>query len=426
MIVAALLAGFFAMVFFSLMFAGAEQAVGSISKDSLENMVGDGVYGAGLILKVAGNRRRFQLMLVSGKIVSIVIGAVLLALFLGRLIGGDGLIRWDAALLAIATSSAVFLMTEGVLSRVVSVGEHEAAVSRFALFLAVFHVLFFPLTASMDIILSLFIKRNTEMAAKEEALKEFVKSESESGVIEEEEGEMIQSVLSFYDTTSREIMTPRIDVVAADAAISLPDFIDLLKKEGHSRIPIYEDRIDNILGVVYSKDLLIAIAERGRENVSIAETMRKPYFIPETKRISELLDELRKLKVHLAIVVDEYGGTSGIVALEDILEEIVGDIQDEYDEDEGDYSWIDNRTVIMDAGLNIEDVNDVLRTHIPNEDFDTLGGFIYHQLGFIPEGGEELVWGDVSFCIAEIIGNRISKVRVALPEPRSENEHSQA
>ncbi|MHB9028756.1 MAG: hemolysin family protein, partial [Candidatus Latescibacterota bacterium] len=285
---------------------------------------------------------------------------------------------------------------------------------------------FFPLTYLFDTVLSIFIKRNTEMAAKEEALIELVKSESESGVIEEEEGEMIQSVLSFYDTTAREVMVPRIDVVAADVSTPIDELITLFRKEGHSRIPIFEGRIDNIVGVMYSKDLLIAIAERDRSEVSVAETMRKPFFVPEAKKISELLNELRNAKVHLAIVVDEYGGTSGIVALEDIIEEIVGDIQDEYDQDEGDFSWIDGQTVLIDAGLNIDDVNDILRTDIPNENFDTLGGFIYHQLGFIPEGGEKVMWEDISFIIREIIGNRISKVLVTLPEPRTENEHTEA
>jgi putative hemolysin len=373
-----------------------------------------------------GNKRRFQLMLLAGKIVSITAGTVLLVILFGQVMGTAGFSSWESMLAGFAVSTLVFFITEGIISRIISVGEHETAVSRFAPFLSLFHVVFFPLTSFFDSVLSVFIKRNTEMAAKEEALIELVKSESESGVIEEEEGEMIQSVLSFYDTTAREVMVPRIDVVAADITMPIDELITLFRLEGHSRIPIFEGRIDNIVGVMYSKDLLIAIAERDRNRVSIAETMRKPFFVPETKKISELLNELRSAKVHLAIVVDEYGGTSGIVALEDIIEEIVGDIQDEYDQDEGDFSWIDDHTVLMDAGLNIDDVNDILRTDIPNENFDTLGGFIYHQLGFIPEGGEKVMWEDISFTIREIIGNRISKVLVTLPETRTENEHTEA
>ncbi len=425
MISVALLAVFLVTVFTSLMFTGADQAIGLISRDSLEKMAENNVPGAGLVLHMVGRKRRFQLMLLTGRIVSVIAGTVVLVIFFSRVLSGVVDVGWGSSLAAFLVSTLVFVAADGIFARILSVGEHEVTVSRFASFLSLFHVLFFPFTALMDAVLTVFIKKNLELAAKEEALKEFVKSESESGVIEEEEGEMIQGVLSFYDTTAREVMVPRIDVVAADVTIPVTDLITLFRIEGHSRIPIYEDRIDNIVGVIYSKDLLIAIAERGKDRVSVAEIMRKPYFVPEAKKLSELLKDLRKARTHLAIVVDEYGGTSGIVALEDLLEEIVGDIQDEYDQDEGDFTWIDSQTVIMDAGLNIDDVNDILRVDIPNENFDTLAGFIYHQLGFIPEGGEEVVWGEMRFIIKEIIGNRISKVVVKLPEPRPENEHTE-
>jgi len=212
----------------------------------------------------------------------------------------------------------------------------------------------------------------------------------------------------------REVMVPRIDVVAADIAMPVNDLISLFKSAGHSRIPMYDGRIDNIVGVLYAKDLLIEVAEKGKKATSAASIMRKPYYVPETKKISELLNDLRQAKLHLAIVVDEYGGTSGIVALEDLIEEIVGDIQDEYDSEERTHTWLDPHTVLLDAGLNVEEVNDILRTDIPNEDFDTLAGFLYHQLGYIPTGGEEMEWGGLTFSIKEINGHRISKVLVTL------------
>lgn len=418
MITTALIAGFFATAFASLMFSAAEQAMGPLSQDSLEKLAENGTRGADAMLRITGRKRRFQLMLLTGRIVSVTAGTLILAALFARLFTS-----WVLPA-AFAVSAAVFLLVAGIISRIVAVGEHEVTVPRFAPFISLFHSLFFPLTVFMDSILSVLIKRNQEIAAKEDALKELVKSESESGVIEEEEGEMIQSVLGFYDTTAREVMVPRIDMVATNIATPIDELITLFRVEGHSRIPVYDDGIDNIVGVLYSKDLLIAIAERGKESISIAETMRKPYFVPETKKISELLNELRETRIHLAIVVDEYGGTSGIVALEDLLEEIVGDIQDEYDQDEGVYSWIDPRTVLIDAGVNIDDVNDLLRTDIPNEDFDTLGGFIYHRLGFIPEGGEQVPWGDVTFTIHEIAGNRIAKVLATLPAPREDGEQT--
>ncbi len=409
------------------MFSGAEQAIGSISRDSIEKMAENDVPGANRMLRVTGNKRRFHLLLLTGRILSVICGTVLLLVVLSRLPFAGAALAWPYALVAGFLSAAVFVTSEGVFSRLISVSDLEVTVARFATFLYFFHVVLYPLTAVFDLLSVAFIKRNVDLAAKEEALIELVKSESESGVIEQEEGEMIQSILSFSDTAAREVMIPRIDVVAADVTISVDELIRLFKEEGHSRIPIYQNSIDNIVGVMYTKDLLIAIAERGKENVSIAETMRKPYFVPETKKISELLKDIKKARIHLVIVVDEYGGTSGIVALEDLLEEIVGDIQDEYDTgEEREYSWIDNQTVLMDAGLNIDEVNDILRTDIPSEDFDTLAGFIYRQLGFIPEGGEQVEWDGITFSIKEIIGNRISKVLVRLSEPRLENEHTEA
>ena len=375
------------------MFSGAEHAVGSISRDSIEKLAENDMPGANRMLRVIGNKRRFQLMLLTGRILSVIFGTVLLLFSISRLTWEGDFHIWTYAAITLLLSTIVFVTSEGVLSRLISVSDLEITVARYASFLFFFHVILFPLTTVFDLLSAVFIKRNVELAAKEEALIELVKSESESGVIEQEEGEMIQSILSFSDTAAREVMVPRIDMIAADVSTSVDELIRLFKEEGHSRIPIFQNSIDNIVGVMYTKDLLIVIAERGKENVSIAETMRKPYFVPATKKISELLKDLKKARIHLAIVVDEYGGTSGIVALEDLLEEIVGDIQDEFDmEKELEYSWIDAQTVMMDAGLNIEEVNDILRTDIPNDDFDTLGGFIYRQLGFIPEGGEIVEW----------------------------------
>jgi putative hemolysin len=420
-----MLAGFIISFLASMMFSGAEQAIGSISRDSLEKLHDNDVAGAEALLRVTANKRRFHLMLLAGRIISIAAGTILLFFLVSGIDEKTGLSpvsRWLAGIVTFAAAFVIFVLADGVLSRIISVEENDVSVPRFASFLTFFYYLLFPLTYLSDTILSAAIKKNTEMAAKEDALIEMVKSESESGVIEQEEGEMIQGILNFYNTTAREVMVPRMDVIAAEKNISIDELINLFKTEAHSRIPVYEDRIDNIVGVIYSKDLLIALAEKGISGgVSVAGIMRKPYFVPESKKLSELLTDFKKAKVHLAIVVDEYGGTSGIVALEDVLEEIVGDIQDEYDQDEQSlFAWVDDRTVLMDAGMNIDDVNEILHTSIPNEGFDTLAGFIYNQLGIIPEGEEEITWNGTVFTIKEIIGNRISKVLVKLEEPKDE------
>lgn len=421
MIVPALL---FICVFFtffaSIMFSGAEFAIGSVSRDSIEKLMENKIRGATQIYSIIRNKRRFRLMLLSGRIIAIVCGVLFLYSLANHLSSagyGEYFQNWFAVFVI---SVFAFIVSEAVIARLFSIGEIEDTIPRFAYFLAVFHILLFPLTYLLDRILSAFIEKNQEMAAKEEALMELVKSESEAGVIEQEEKEMIQGVLDFSDTTVREVMVPRIDMIAIEKNIIVEELLALFNKEGHSRIPVYDGRIDSIIGVIYAKDILSIISEKGKDFL-ITETMRKPYFVHESKKISDLLTEFKKKKVHLAVVVDEYGGTAGIVALEDLLEEIVGDIQDEYDRDERDYLWINDRTVLMDAGLDIDDVNEIIHADITGEDFDTLGGFVYHQLGVIPEGGEEFSWEDKTFIVKQIDGNRISKVMVRMKTPLIKN-----
>ena len=409
----------------SVMFSGAEMAIGSISRDSLEKLAESKVRGASLILGMIENKRRFLLMFLYGKILSIIVGTVFLYTFFFMKSSMWGLTKSFSILLTIVVSVSAYTLTEGLFSKLISTGEYENRVSRFAYFLyflVVFNILMFPFTFFIDYVLSVFIKKKSELAEKEEALKELVKSETEYGVIEQDEEEMIQSIFEFSDTTVKEVMVPRIDMIAAGKNISINELIGLFEKEGHSRIPVYESRVDNILGVIYAKDLLTYISEKGKKGFSIKEMMREAYFVHKNKKISGLLKEFKRLKVHIAIVVDEYGGTAGIVTLEDLLEEIVGEIQDEYDQDKREYIRINDQTFLMDASLDIDKVNEVIRSNIPNDNFDTLGGFIYNQLGFIPKGGEEIKWEGITFKIREINGNRISKVIVELSEPFAKNE----
>jgi len=414
---AMLLLGFIGSLIVSMLITGAEFGVGTISRDSLERLAGNRVRGASLICALVRNKRRFMLMFISGRIIAITAGTLCLFMLLTSVNAGRGVTPGFTPLTAILVAACSFIITERVLGILVSLGEYEDRVTRFSYFIVLLHVILFPLTFVFDRFVQVVFKEEEGLAGKEEAFMELVKSESESGVIEVEEREMIQSIFEFSDTTVKEVMVPRIDVAAAEKHIGIDELFRLFQEKGHSRIPVFEDRIDNILGVIYAKDLLIHIAEKGKQDFSINDIMREAYFVPESKKLSELLKEFKKNKVHIAVVVDEYGGTAGIVALEDVIEEIVGDIQDEYDSDERDYVWITDTTLVMDAGLSIGDVNETIRTNIPDEHFDTLGGFLYNQLGIIPEGGEEVVWEDVTFTVKEILGNRIAKVLVKLKEP---------
>lgn len=238
----------------------------------------------------------------------------------------------------------------------------------------------------------------------------------EPGGIEEEEREMIRGVIHLADRTAREIMVPRIDIVAANVEDTLDDVLELITSRGYSRIPIYEETIDNIVGVVYAKDLIKLLAAGNR--VPIREVMRPPHFIPESKRVDELLTELRNSRVHIAIVVDEYGGTAGLVTIEDLLEEIVGEIQDEYDVEEATIERVAEDEAIVDARVSLDAVNELFDLEIESGDYDTIGGFVYHHLGKVPAPGDEFQADGLSLQVLSVVGRRIRKLRLRkLPPP---------
>ena len=262
----------------------------------------------------------------------------------------------------------------------------------------------------------------------EEEIKTLVDAGEEGGVIEEEEKEMIYSIFEYTDTVAREVMVPRMDVLAFSVETPLLEALDLVIQHNHSRVPVYQDSIDNIVGILYAKDLLKVLHEKGRvgaNEVRVANILRQAAFTPESKKVNELFEEMQKRRIHMAIVIDEYGGTAGIVTIEDILEEIVGEIQDEYDQAEeleiqaaGENEWLIN------ARANLGDINNTLHVHFPLEEADTLGGFIYMQLGKVPLPAEEVRHENVTMKVINVAGRRIGKVkvRVLTDEPAGEKK----
>ena len=253
-------------------------------------------------------------------------------------------------------------------------------------------------------------------------LREWVNNASDNTSLKEDERKMVRSILGFSDTLSREIMIPRIDMTAIDVDVTLREAAATVLSSGHSRLPVYEDEIDNIIGVIYAKDLLKIYSENPEDQV-LKEFLRPALFVPESKKAGELLSEMQSSGIHMVIVVDEYGGTSGIVSMEDIVEEIVGEIRDEYDESEEE--------LIYDLGpdeysllgrIDLEDVNDLLGTHITRESADTLAGFMYSQIGRVPVGNEEIKVEDWIFQIEELAGNRIRRIHVKRAKPDGNTE----
>jgi CBS domain containing-hemolysin-like protein len=239
------------------------------------------------------------------------------------------------------------------------------------------------------------------------------------GVLDEEEQEMIESVLELDETTADEIMTPRTDIAAIEVNSDLQMILDTIITAGHTRVPIYEKNIDRIIGLIYAKDLLTEIGKNPAD-FKLRSKMRDAYFVPETKPLRELLHEFQSRKLHIAVVLDEYGGTAGIVTLEDIIEELVGEITDEYEETPPKpIKRIDRNTIEADARTYVDDLNDEFDLNLPeDEDYDTIGGFVFSHLGYVPKTGESFDYDDLTFTITSAEARRIKRIRITKSEDK--------
>src|SRR6266849_5087337 len=245
----------------------------------------------------------------------------------------------------------------------------------------------------------------------EEELRLLVNVGEEEGVLEEGETDMIHSIFEFADTTVREVMIPRIDMVTLESDATVDEAVDLALQGGFSRIPVYEETIDNIIGILYTKDMLRQLRE-DHNTLPIRDLVRPAYFVPETKKLDDLLREIRQSRTHMVIVVDEYGSVAGLVTIEDLVEEIVGDIQDEYDREEILYEKINENEYVFDAKISIDEFNELMDTDLGDEDYDTLGGFLYAQLDKIPITGDAITYKNMIYTVLTTRGRRITKVRV--------------
>lgn len=250
----------------------------------------------------------------------------------------------------------------------------------------------------------------------EEKQEEFItglEQHRTDGVLDAEEQEMIENVLELSNSAANEIMTPRTDIIAVEVNSDLKKVLETIAVAGHTRVPVYEDKIDNIIGLVYAKDLLTEIGNNPAE-FRLRDKIRKAYFVPETKPLRILLHEFQTQKLHIAVVLDEYGGTAGIVTLEDILEELVGEITDEYEEIPPEpVKEIDKNTIEVDARTYIDDLNDEYELNLPDEeDYETIGGFVFSMLGYIPKPNEKFDYNNLKFTIASAEARRVKRVKI--------------
>ncbi|MBI4298974.1 MAG: HlyC/CorC family transporter, partial [Chloroflexi bacterium] len=241
--------------------------------------------------------------------------------------------------------------------------------------------------------------------------------------LDETEIRMIRAVLQMEKATAREIMVPRVDIIAADADSSSSQLADLMIKSGFSRTPLYEGSIDNIVGIVHARDL-VQLLNQNDLNINLKSIAKPVLFIPESKRLEELLKEFQQKRVHIAVVVDEYGGVSGLVSIEDLLEEIVGDIEDEFGSGEPEVEIVNDNEAIINARISIDRLNELFSLNLESQGFNTLGGMVYHHLGKVPSLGDELEYSSLRIQVLSTLGRRINRVRVTKILPKTEEELS--
>lgn len=333
------------------------------------------------------------------------------------------------ALYAAAIAGIVVILWVQLVSHAVGLLHSEATVFALVRPLQVIHVLMKPVAIALQRITRRLVSLDVHQALEggpqtDEEFRMIVDAVEEEGSLEEEERDMIHGIFEMGERTAREIMVPRVDVGAVEAGAPLRSVLDEIKERGHSRIPIYDETIDNIVGIVYAKDLLRHM-EAGSLDDPAQTLARPPHFIPESKKIDELLREMQRDKVHIAVVLDEYGGTAGVITIEDLLEEIVGEIQDEYDAEEKTVERLNDHEAVVDARVSIRDVNDVLDLSLEEAEYDTVGGLVYDRLGKIPVVGDELKFDGLWLTVLSTSGKRIRKVKIQVePDPAPEQSYS--
>ena len=267
------------------------------------------------------------------------------------------------------------------------------------------------LDAPMGVVLRTWQRKQAAVAGGAEELILLIEMEEASASLHDEERQMIRGVIELEFTSVREVMVPRTDIVAVEASAGLDQVADLMVEHGYSRMPVYEENLDNIVGIVHGKEIMKHLANK-ESRPSLRDIMRPPHFVPESKKVYELLTEMRENQISIAIVVDEYGGTAGLVTIEDLLEEIVGEIRDEFDIDEKPVQLLTQDEVIVDARVGIDELSEMFDVQIKKNDFDSIGGFIINELGRIPSVGDNVQVNGITLKVLSVAGRRVKKVRV--------------
>jgi putative hemolysin len=395
----------------ALFFAG-EFAFFSVSVDELEK---NGDRRSGLVLRMLSNPNELMIsLLLSSSLCSVL--AALFALRFTWLFWPEGAAKFAASAVCLVTVGLMIAVLVRLLPRAYVAQDPEAAAKRLAKPLFALFVPIYPIVKSVALLTQKVFLAGSharELLLKAGQLRAIARAGEEGNTEERDEKEMINAIFDMRDTIVREIMVPRIDMVCTEAATTVGETIRVIVEGAHSRIPVYNKTIDDISGILHARDLFKYVQEGGLD-AGINGLLREAYFVPESKKVRDLLKELRRRKTHMAIVVDEFGGVVGLVTLEDVLEEIVGEIYDEYEEELELVHVVDDDDVRVDGKVRIDELNDTLKTTMTEEeDYDTLAGYLYNLLGKVPSEGDEYEADGLRFRIEKVTGQRIERVLIS-------------
>ena len=408
------------LIFFvlcSTFFSLSETALTAISRIKVKKFLNQGFFGAKALFELRENpNKMLSTILVGNTLVNMGAASLATSVFINLLSSRNITSESIAVALSIIVMTVLILIFGEITPKTIAMKSSE----RIALFVAPVIVFLSIILSPVIYVINLFCKPLIKLFGgdtrahvpfvTEEELKMLLSVGQEEGVIEQEEKEMIHSIFDFSDTTVKAVMTPRPDMFCLDASIPITDAIKRVIDEGHSRVPVYEGTVDNITGVIFAKDLLGLFAEGKQEDLK--NVLRPPLFVPESKKLDDLLRQMQSSHMHIAIIVDEYGGTAGIVTLEDLIEEIVGEIKDEFDIEEKSVDVAGDGSILVDARLSVNEVNEKTGTVLPEGDYDTIGGFVVSLLGKLPTVGDIARFEDLRIYVEKVFKKRITRIKI--------------
>ncbi|MCB9366144.1 MAG: HlyC/CorC family transporter [Calditrichaeota bacterium] len=412
------LLAFLMLLVLSAFFSSAETALFSLTRSQIREISENTSEDPALrtLSSLLKDPRKLLINLLIGNTIVNIMAATVAAITTSRLVSRFGASEWVVFVVQGLVVTIVLLVCGEIIPKFAAVRNPLKWSRAIAAPLTLVSKLLFPfavvITPIADGVARTFGVEKKKLWISEEEIKTLLEVGEEHGALEKNEREMIHSIFELGEITVREIMVPRTDMIALEVRTPITKVLDLLKQCGHSRLPVFEERVDNVIGILHAKDLMPFYPFD--KDVDLKKVIRQAHFVPEAKTIDELLKQFQETRIHMSIAVDEYGGTAGLVTLEDIIEEIVGEIQDEHDAERPLWTRIDENTILVDAKLDVEAVNEVLGDDvIPiDDDFDTLGGFLLSEIGDFPEAHTRVEYHNYEFIVEEVRRHRLGRIRI--------------